>query len=119
MPRNEGFIKTANLTKTAENLANVLVDFGVFGDSSEEKRMMVEKRGFIQSIKDHLLYGQRHGYLELTYSPSSVRLIIMTDVLESDGFIRLISAHDHPDVNPKMDYDGLDEALKALIAVPA
>lgn len=117
--RHEGFIKTANLRKTSEQLADVLESFGVFGDPTNQREMKLERRGFVNSVVDHLLKAPVWSYLERTHSASQVRLIVIPGVKNNDGYIAAISAHDHPDENPDMDYEALNEALKAVIRVTA
>lgn len=70
-------------------------------------------------VIDHTLTGVwsylELTYLELTYHPSVVRIIVKTRIVNGVAVISEIDAYDHPYPSAPMDYDALNAELKALI----
>lgn len=108
---------STKLETTTEVLADVAAKHGVF--PSDATYMKMEKRDFVNSIVRHANEDSAStwNYLELTYRNSSVRFIVKTRKGENgERFVKEIIAYDHPQVNPKMDYDALNNDLQAVLA---
>lgn len=102
------------LEATSETLFNTLHEHGVFG-SDEGKFLESQRRGFHGMINRHVTSGDR--YLEITYSPTGVRLIVMTEVdKQNTAQVKEIDAYDHPWKNENLDYDALNRELHAALS---
>lgn len=114
-PRSKNM--STKLETTTVALADVAAKHGVFPSDAEYLEM--EKRDFVHSILRHVNEDPTSAwdYLELTYRNSNVRFIVKTRKDENgEQFVKEIAAYDHPQENPKMDYDALNNDLQAVLA---
>lgn len=107
-------IITADIQAAATEIAQVLEGFKVFWRESAA----LDKEAFVREV---VRFAQEPtwGYLELTYSESSVRLIIKVENVDGRAQFKSIDAYDHPYVNPKMDYEKLNVEMKAVQNITA
>lgn len=111
--QNASAINYDTLNATCETLFQTLDQHGVFrGD--EGKWLEMQKRSFTRMVQNHVTSGDR--YLEITYSPTQVRLLVSTKVEGGTATVTEIDAYDHPRRNPKMDYDALNRDLHAVLS---
>lgn len=106
-------IDTTELTVKAAAIAEVCAAHNVFPDYDTEE-LAFEKTHFISQIVRYAEEPKRWSYLELTYHNSLVRFIIKTNVIDGIAKLTAIGAYDHPHASATMDYDALNEAIKAV-----
>lgn len=106
-------IDTTELTVKAAAIAEVCAAHNVFPDYDAEE-LTFEKTAFISQVVRYAEDAKRWGYLELTYRNSLVRFIIKTDVVDGVAKLTKIDAYDHPHTSMTVDYDALNEAIKAV-----
>lgn len=110
---------TTALDSVLDKMTDVLVARKVFGSFDENNAMdaldlKLEKRRFKHMVTNHAVNGG-WSYLELTYRPSSVRIIVKTRIVDGIATVSEIDAYDHPYPSARMDYDALNTELKALV----
>lgn len=106
-------IDTTEITVKAAAIAEVCAAHNVFSNYDAEE-LAFEKTAFISLIVRYAEDAKQWGYLELTYRNSLVRFIIKTDVIDGVAKLIAIGAYDHPHASMTMDYDALNEAIKAV-----
>lgn len=103
---------TENFRHKFRHIAEILESHGVIRDSYDVE-------DFVPMVEREALSG-RSETVEITYRETSVRLFIKLYILitaDDEGKVisaidlRNITAVPHPEVNPKMDYEKLNEDL--------